>query len=254
MWSLGPSRRCAISIRPWTFTEATELTGLTGTYFFAGRGITTRGVLDPVKAGPGADTLMYSYAATDGCSDTAYQSVFIQALPVVRAGNDTAVVIGQPLQLECAEFGRHGRYLLLAPPEGLSDPAIANPVAVLGDGIDSIRYFVTAMDSLGCAGVSSIRVIVFKSLPDLFVPNAFTPGRAANGVFRPVPVGISRLNYFRVYNRNGQLVYSTSQMGEGWDGRVGGVVQPSGTFIWLAEALTYAGKIINRKGFVVLVR
>jgi PKD repeat protein len=235
-------------------TEATELTGLTGTYFFAGRGITARGVLDPVKAGPGADTLMYSYAATDGCSDTAYQSVFIQTLPVVWAGNDTAVVIGQPLQLDARSSDGTGDIFSWSPPEGLSDTAIANPVAVLGDGIDSIRYFVTAMDSLGCSGVSSIRVIVFKSMPDLFVPNAFTPGRVANGVFRPVPVGISRLNYFKVYNRNGQLVYSTSQMGEGWDGRVAGVVQPSGTFIWVAEALTYAGKIINRKGFVILVR
>ncbi len=235
-------------------TEATELTGLTGTYVFAGRGITARGVLDPVKAGPGADTLMYSYTATDGCSDTAFQSVFIQALPVVWAGNDTAVVIGQPLQLDARSSDGTGDTFSWSPPEGLSDTAIANPVAVLGDGVDSIRYFVTAMDSLGCAGVSSIRVIVFKSLPDLFVPNAFTPGRAANGLFRPVPVGISRLNYFKVYNRNGQLVYSTSQMGEGWDGRVGGVIQPSGTFIWVAEALTYAGKIINRKGFVILVR
>ena len=126
------------------------------------------------------------------------------------------------LQLDARSSDGTGDIFFWSPPEGLSDPAIANPIAVLGDGIDSIRYLVTATDSLGCVGSASIRVMVFKPLPDLFVPNAFTPGRAANGVFRPIPVGISRLNYFRVYNRNGQLVYSTSQMGEGWDGRVWG--------------------------------
>ncbi len=235
-------------------TEATELTGLVGTGVYYGRGLTAGGVLNPLRAGPGIDSLKYSYTATDGCSDTAYQTVFIQTLPVVWAGNDTAIVIGQPLQLNAHSSDGMEDSFSWSPPEGLNDTAIANPIAVLGEGVDSIRYLVTATDSIGCAGVAGIRVTVFKSLPDLFVPNAFTPGRASNGVFRPTPVGISRLNYFRVYNRNGGLVYSTSQMGEGWDGRVSGVLQMSGTFVWVAEAQTYTGKVIDKKGFVILVR
>jgi hypothetical protein len=164
------------------------------------------------------------------------------------------VVIGQPLQLNAWSSDGLGDIFLWSPPEGLNDPGIADPVAVLGSAIDSLRYVVTATDSLGCVGESSLKVTVFSTLPDLLVPNAFTPGLASNSVFRPVPVGISRLDYFRVYNRNGELVYSTSRMGEGWDGRISGVMQGSGTFVWVAEALTYAGKTITKNGFVVLVR
>jgi hypothetical protein len=235
-------------------TEATELTGLDGTGFYSGRGITPGGVLNPVRAGPGTDSLLYVYTATDGCSDSAYQTVFIQSPPIVRAGNDTVVVIGQPLQLNAWSSDGSADTFLWSPPEGLNDPGIADPIAVLGSAIDSLRYVVTATDSLGCVGESSLKVTVFSTLPDLLVPNAFTPGLASNSVFRPVPVGISRLDYFRVYNRNGELVYSTSRMGEGWDGRVSGVMQGSGTFVWVAEALTYAGKTITKNGFVVLVR
>jgi gliding motility-associated-like protein len=143
---------------------------------------------------------------------------------------------------------------LWSPAEGLNDPGIPDPVAVLGSGIDSIRYAVTATDSLGCTGRTSVKVTVFRSLPDLFVPNAFTPGRGANGLFRPIPVGIEQLLYFRVYNRLGQLVYSTSRMGEGWDGTVDGKQQSTGVYVWVAEATTYTGRDIARKGTVILVR
>jgi hypothetical protein len=235
-------------------SEASELTGLAGVGTVSGRGVTTGALLNPLRAGPGEDTLRYVYSAANGCSDTAYQSVYIQSLPRVRAGNDTAVVISQPLQLYAWSSDGTEDAFLWSPPDGLSDPSIYNPVAVLGEEIDSIRYIVTATDSLGCSGQSSLKVMVFRTLPDLFVPNAFTPGLGTNRAFRPIPVGISRLLYFRVYNRFGELVYSTSQMGEGWDGRISGKIQGSGVYVWVAAAETYTGKTIARKGTVMLVR
>jgi len=244
---------CAIDTAV-NLVEASELTGLAGLGSFSGRGIMAGGALNPLRAGPGEDTLQYIFAATDGCSDTAYQAVYIQSLPRVRAGDDTAVVISQPLQLNAWSSDGSGDVFLWTPPDGLNDPSIYNPIAVLGDGIDSIRYVVTATDSLGCSGQSSLKVMVFRSLPDLFVPNAFTPGRGTNNLFRPIPVGISRLLYFRVYNRLGELVYSTSQMGDGWDGSVSGKMQVSGVYVWVAEAETYTGKTVVKKGTVMLVR
>jgi gliding motility-associated-like protein len=95
---------------------------------------------------------------------------------------------------------------------------------------------------------------VFKTLPDIFVPSAFTPGGTANNLFRPIPVGIATFKYFRVYNRYGQLVYATAVSGNGWDGRVNGKLQEPGTFVWTAEGISYQGKNIVRQGTVVLVR
>jgi len=97
-------------------------------------------------------------------------------------------------------------------------------------------------------------VRIFRG-PDIYVPNAFTPnGDGRNDKFYPVPVGIKALNYFRVFNRWGQLVFSTNQLNEGWDGTLGGLKQGNGTFVWMAEAITKDNKIITKKGTVTLIR
>jgi gliding motility-associated-like protein len=73
-------------------------------------------------------------------------------------------------------------------------------------------------------------------------------------MFRPIPVGISKLNYFRVYNRWGQLVYETTQMGAGWNGIYKGRPQDSATFVWEVAGVDYLGNTIAKKGTVVLIR
>ena len=112
----------------------------------------------------------------------------------------------------------------------------------------------TATSANGCKGVADILVKIYGTGPDIFVPNAFTPGGATNNLFRPIPVGISSLAYFRVYNRWGQLVYSTSRIGDGWDGRVNGRITDSGTYVWMVQGTTYNGRVVRHKGTMVLVR
>jgi gliding motility-associated-like protein len=89
----------------------------------------------------------------------------------------------------------------------------------------------------------------------LFVPNAFTPnGDGHNDVLRVIPIGIRALNYFTVFNRWGQRVFTTTDPGTGWDGTVNGVLQPVGTYVWMAGGVNYKGEVVERKGVVVLIR
>ncbi|HEY4064655.1 MAG TPA: gliding motility-associated C-terminal domain-containing protein [Puia sp.] len=193
-----------------------------------------------------------------GCPNALIDTFLVRVIPpiIVDAGNDTSIVINQPLQLHASsnDTTAGGDTFSWTPVIGLNDPNIPDPIATLSAETDSIRYIVKAMSAYGCYGLASIVVRVFKTLPDIFVPNAFTPGGATNNLFRPIPVGISTLQYFRVYNRYGQLVYATSAMGEGWDGRIGGRLVDSGTFVWMVQGKTYTGKTIFHKGTMVLVR
>ncbi|WP_204306850.1 gliding motility-associated C-terminal domain-containing protein, partial [Klebsiella aerogenes] len=78
-----------------------------------------------------------------------------------------------------------------------------------------------------------IIVRIYKTGPEIFVPSAFTPnGDGRNDILKPITVGITQLFYFRIYNRWGQLVFSTSSIGKGWDGTFGGVKQASGTYVF----------------------
>jgi gliding motility-associated-like protein len=98
-------------------------------------------------------------------------------------------------------------------------------------------------------------VRVFKTAPDIFVPTGFTPnGDGLNDFLVPIPAGISEFEYFRVYNRYGQLVFSTTEVGKGWDGKIAGKDQGSDTFAWYVKGRDYTGKAIFKKGTSTLIR
>jgi gliding motility-associated-like protein len=105
----------------------------------------------------------------------------------------------------------------------------------------------------GCFDVDTMNVQVFTTAPDIFVPNAFVP-EGRNSELRPKAVGIATLHFFRVYNRWGQIVYQTSEMGKGWDGRVSGVVQNNGTYVWMISGIDYTGRKVVKKGTATLIR
>jgi gliding motility-associated-like protein len=167
------------------------------------------------------------------------------------AGRDTIIVVNQPLQLNATG----GVNYFWTPAIGMSNVNIPNPVVKLGANVDSIRYVVRVSTAEGCFATDDIWVRVFKTAPDIFVPSAFTPNKdGKNDILRPLAIGMKSLTYFRVYNRWGQMLYSTSEIGKGWDGTFAGKEQGSGTFVYVAEAIDYLDNKVVRKGTAVLIR
>jgi gliding motility-associated-like protein len=193
-----------------------------------------------------------------GCPVLFTDTIFIHVIPpiIVYAGRDTSVVANQPLQLQASLNDTTGVYnWLWSPATGLDKLSVANPVATLSSSIDSIRYIARATNTSGCYGEDDIVVHVFKTAPEIFVPSAFTPnGDGRNDILKPIPIGIVKLDFFRIYNRWGQLIYSTSIIGNGWDGTLNGNQQPSGAYVYLTQGVDYKGNSIFRKGTVVLIR
>jgi gliding motility-associated-like protein len=60
--------------------------------------------------------------------------------------------------------------------------------------------------------------------------------------------------YLRVYNRWGQLLFNTGTPNQGWDGTFNGVMQASGTYVYVVEAVDYNNKSYLKKGTFVLIR
>ena len=110
-------------------------------------------------------------------------------------------------------------------------------------------------------GCKDTVIKTIKVDPDfhVYVPNAFTPGGdGKNDVFRPIAIGIKQIDYFRVYNRWGVLVYSSAKNANmrtiGWDGRYKGKPQDSAVFVWMAGGVDYLNNKIAKKGTVTLLR
>lgn len=114
------------------------------------------------------------------------------------------------------------------------------------------RYMVTITNENGCATNCDYMVYVQNGL---LLPTAFTPnGDGVNDVFRILNTNIKLLN-FSIYNRWGELVFSTSDINEGWDGVYKDVAQPMSTFVWTCDyVISKTGKRKSAKGNVTLVR
>jgi hypothetical protein len=57
-----------------------------------------------------------------------------------------------------------------------------------------------------------------------------------------------------VYNRWGELVFSTTVNGRGWDGKISGAPQATNTFVWIVKGIDYLNKPFLKKGAVTLIR
>jgi PKD repeat protein len=196
-------------------------------------------------------TILYELLVYDtlGCPKPGISQVIITVRPKILAfaGNDTSIVAGQPLQLQ----GSGAPAFLWTPSFALNRSDIPDPVAILNQ---NQTYVMKTFTEEGCFAYDTINIKVFTTQPDIFVPNAFTPAGPANNIFRPIPVGISKLEYFRIYNRSGMLVFSTSQMGKGWDGNLNGIPQDTGGYVWMVQGMDYTGKLVTKSGTMVLVR
>ncbi len=190
---------------------------------------------------------------TKGCPKPGVDSVLITVQPEIPAfaGHDTSIVISQPLQLHASG----GEFYQWSPAYGLSSVNTPDPVALFNEPAVNNRYKVLVSDRAGCTDSAFINIKVYKTLPSVFVPTAFTPNNDGhNDIFRPVIAGIKNIEAFNIYNRWGQLVYSTKTIGEGWNGRINGVMQSSGTFVWIIKAVDYNGLPYAGKGTVTLIR
>lgn len=198
------------------------------------------------------EDIVYNVQVNDvlGCPKPAFAAIKISVEKLVaEAGpRDTSIVAGQPLQLN----GSGAEFYFWSPSEGLNNANISNPVALLSD---SRQFILEVQSKAGCTANDTIDVMVYKVKPDLYVPNAFTPnGDGRNDIFRPIAVGMKSFNYFKIYNRLGQLIFSSTSLNEGWNGTFQGKPQDPGVFVWIAQGTDYLGKIIFRKGSVTLLR
>lgn len=140
-----------------------------------------------------------------------------------------------------------------SPSSSLSNSSIVNPIA---RPQSSTKYFVLGEGANGCLNKDSILVNVLNnSDQQYFVPSAFTPNNdCVNDCF-----GIKKWSNileleFSIFSRWGELIFFTKNVSECWDGKFKGVLQNSGTYIYLIKAKTNCEESINKTGTFVLIR
>lgn len=108
----------------------------------------------------------------------------------------------------------------------------------------------------GCndTAIKEIEVGVSESI---FIPNSFTPnGDGINDVFYPLSRGVDSHEYrFYVFNRWGQLIFTSHDPLRGWDGTHKGVKAKTDVYVW--RVIYYSReeeKKITKRGHINLLR
>ncbi|MFT3934156.1 MAG: gliding motility-associated C-terminal domain-containing protein [Chitinophagaceae bacterium] len=126
---------------------------------------------------------------------------------------------------------------------------VSNPQAVENSG----TYFIKSLDSNGCVYIEPVVVTIgaIMQMPSAFSPN----GDGKNDVFKlAARGGIASIPYFKIFDRWGKLVFSTTDPQKAWDGTLNGHPQDNGIYIWMIKAVDYAGTVFESKGTVTLLR
>jgi gliding motility-associated-like protein len=166
--------------------------------------------------------------------------VKVSSLPVSLLPIDTTLCQNTSLTLQAP--GSFAGYLWS---NGAAEPAIV--VTYAG------QYWLQVTDEFKCTVKDTVAIAFIEC--KFFMPNAFTPNLdGKNDVFRPSILGKTRQYRLILFNRWGQKVFTSTDPQKGWDGKVNGISQNAGMFVWQCVFQFDGQQVENRRGTVLLLR
>ncbi len=144
-----------------------------------------------------------------------------------------------------------GKTYAWSPITGLSNSSAISPNF---NFTTATNYVIKITNDAGCIFNDSLNVLIFDKA-DFFVPNAFSPNNdGRNDKLKIAAPGIESFQYFRIFNRWGNLVFETSNSSIFWDGTFKGMAQPAEVYSWFAEGISESGNKIQRNGQTLILR
>ncbi|MGZ3883202.1 MAG: T9SS type B sorting domain-containing protein [Bacteroidia bacterium] len=198
---------------------------------------------NPTSTPPG--NMTYTLTVSDAfCSAQSKVNVYIRFISLI-ADHDTTINEGNTITLHASGANS---YSWTPVTDYIKYPNTATPDV---NPINSITYTVSGMDASGCYGQDTLRVNVIPG-DDLFFYSAFTPNHDGDNDFFYIG-NIAKYpdNLLKIYNRYGQVIFTSSGYNNDWDGSYQGNVVPTGTYFYILDTGTDKGKY---KGTVTILR
>ncbi len=127
------------------------------------------------------------------------------------------------------------------------------PVSHIYNTAGSYAACLIAFNQYGCTDTSCQQVTAIVS-PLVDVPNAFSPnGDGTNDVIFVKGYGIDKMTW-NIYNRWGQLVFTSFNLNTGWDGHFKGALQPQDVYAYILNINFTDGTRYSKKGDITLLR
>lgn len=120
---------------------------------------------------------------------------------------------------------------------------------------EDITYNLQITDAFGCFDDTySLTVFVippsFISMPESFTPN----GDGVNDIIYVKGWFLEELIEYKIFNRWGELIFTTNDLDKGWDGTFNGRIQKSDVYIYRIKARGVDGNTLQKEGYVNLIK
>ncbi len=182
-------------------------------------------------------------ASYQGCDSIASLILTVAGVPIKPLlGKDTSLCPGTSIILNA---GLHNSYTW-------QDLSVSPTFTVTEPGI----YTVAVNNAFGCSNYDTISIGRSAYCDDIFFPSAISPGgNPTNRTFGALGNLAGVKDYhLSIYNRYGQVVFSTSNPFQKWDARYKGIETGNFTFVWYASYTINRGNKRFQKGTLLVVR
>ncbi len=209
-------------------TQGRDANNLQGTFYYSGTGVSAGGLFTPALAGVGANSVLYTYVANNGCRDSIAQTVVVLANPVVTLPSTVRVLEGGSAILEPLITG-NPTIFNWSPATYLSNATIKNPKTT---PLANITYRVVASAG-ACQGFADVSVVVLHALG---IPNAFSPnGDGINDTWNIPALKSYPDCEVQVFNRYGKIVYTSRGYSQPWTGTYNGSQLAVGVYYYIID-------------------
>lgn len=118
--------------------------------------------------------------------------------------------------------------------------------------LQSQKYRILAVSDGGLVSYSNY--YTFRREARIVIPDAFTPnGDGMNDTFVAKGIYLDRFT-MNIYSRWGEVVYSTTDKSQGWDGKISGQDATPGQYMYRIEVTDLTGQKTVRTGALLLIR
>lgn len=210
------------------------------------------GNINDVILNPGTAPIIVDYSVVptaNGCVGLSVSvSAEINPLPLI-SGDVVTDTIDPGVETQLNASG--GLTYQWSPTNALTCSDCPDPLAA---PIASTDYYVTGTNEYGCSAKDTLSVYVNQKDEVLYIPNSFSPNENdLNDLFCVYGYSIKKID-IQIYDRWGQLVFQTSDMQQGWDGKHKGVNVEAGIYVYAVSCEWMSGEHARRNGIVTVLR
>jgi gliding motility-associated-like protein len=220
-----------------------NVTGGTGTYTYSW---TPSGGSTSTANNLSSGTYTVTVTDQNGCSQTVTYTVgSVGSIPITVSPVSQTINSGESVLLQAGGASTYS----WAPGGETTSSITVTPTT-------TTTYTVTGTDANGCTGTAQVTISVVTQCGDFFVPTVFSPdgqGVAVNNTLCVFGNCIAELKY-SVYNRWGEVVFTTEDPEICWDGMFRDKPVQSGVYAYKVYAVLFDNTVIEESGNLTILK